>query len=335
MIENKEQRTNIAPGREEKWRNSIPAQVFLNHFFAINYHITHSADKYCLNKVPFFRNMQVNDEADTERIKRLLCNAWSTEYAMRSTAQLGNEEYLRYALHWTFPQAYYSVFLAMQAWMQVLGIRSRTYSTLHKEFGNLVAAGAYPEAMGFYAGGHYENFYIYRLKPAQLKRDGLLPPAQGAEAEAELAQFLTTTRRIQAWGIRNAMQANPATALLSRQGKALRKFSRRDWEKVTPCLGNTTIMDMMGRLRLSSGHKEINRFVMAEIEFTLFHQSLTEIVSYLNFVHESYIAKAMGIGRYQAMLDALPPFLSNSFVKRRFEKLIAPLFEERKGRLAA
>jgi hypothetical protein len=31
-----------AKKQDENWRKSIPAQVFLNYFFAINYHLQHS-----------------------------------------------------------------------------------------------------------------------------------------------------------------------------------------------------------------------------------------------------------------------------------------------------
>jgi hypothetical protein len=320
----------------EQWKNSIPAQVFLNHFFAISYFIGQQTDRYDLNKIPFFENLREGWlAADPARIRRLLLNAWSTEYAMRSTARLGNEEYLRYALHWTFPQAYYSVFLTMQAWMDVAGVKSRSYSVLHKEFGKMVAAGAYPRAVAFFADGHYEKFAIHRLNGVAAKKEGLLPASGTSDAEAELAQFLITTRRMQAWSVRNALQNNPETALLSRQGKVLRKFSRRDWEKITPYLGKTSVMDLMGRLRLSAGYKEINRFVMADIDFAVFHHSLAEIGSYLNFVHESFIARALGLGQYQKMMEELPPFLKDSFVTRRYEKLILPLFSEKQGKIAA
>ena len=42
---------------DENWRKSIPAQVFLNYFFAINYHIQENDDALGgLQNLPFFRS---------------------------------------------------------------------------------------------------------------------------------------------------------------------------------------------------------------------------------------------------------------------------------------
>ena len=64
----------------------------------------------------------------------------------------------------------------------------------------------------------------------------------------------------------------------------------------------------------------------AEIDFKLFHESLLEIVSYLNGIHESYVAKAMGLEKYRQMVAALPPHLQEGFVAARLRDKIEPLF---------
>jgi hypothetical protein len=62
--------------------------------------------------------------------------------------------------------------------------------------------------------------------------------------------------------------------------------------------------------------------VEAEIDFKLFHQSLLNIVDYLNFIHECYIAKAMGIEAYRKFVNELPKHLTNGFVKKRLVEKI-------------
>ena len=44
-----------AKKQDENWRKSIPAQVFLNHFFAINYHLEHSASDAGLQHLSFLK----------------------------------------------------------------------------------------------------------------------------------------------------------------------------------------------------------------------------------------------------------------------------------------
>ena len=89
---------------DQDWQKSIPAQVFLNYFFAINYHLNHY-EGMGLQQLAYFREVPAElSEQDVEAVKRLLLNSWSTEYALRATAELGDESYIRNALHWTFPQ---------------------------------------------------------------------------------------------------------------------------------------------------------------------------------------------------------------------------------------
>ena len=73
--------TNILPlvtdeqkQAEETWRKSIPAQVFLNYFFAINYHIQENDDATGgLQHLPFFRAHQAElTEADIQAVGKLL-----------------------------------------------------------------------------------------------------------------------------------------------------------------------------------------------------------------------------------------------------------------------
>lgn len=316
----------------EDLRKSIPAQVFLNYFFAINYHIEHTDDGSGLKHLSFLKSHHANLEAtDTEALKNLLLSCWSTEYALRATAELGSEDYLRYALHWTFPQAYYSILAGLQAFLYTLGIKSNHPAIIMREAGRLVVKNAYPRAIGYYAAGSYDDFSIHRLPLASFK-PSLQIAGKEIEAQAQIGQFLKTTRRMHAKSIRQQVQANSATAIRSpRTGKVLEKWQPQHWQQLTWRLGYTTLFDLLSRLRISSTHREIERFVQAEIDFTLFHKSLLEIVSYLNVVHESYVAKAMGLEKYRALVTELPKHLQEGFVAMRLRTKIEPLFDTKEN----
>jgi hypothetical protein len=331
----KEETNNVFPlfGEEQKQpaeelRKSIPAQVFLNYFFAINYHIEHTDQGVGLKHLALFQAHQpILGEKDEETVKNLLYSCWSTEYALRATAELGSEEYLRYALHWTFPQAYYSIFAGLQAFLHTMGIQTNNQSLILREAGRLVVKNAYPRAIGYYAAGSYDDFSIHRLPLAGYKA-GLQIAGKEIEAQAQIGQFLKTTRRIKAKTVRQQVQANAATAIRSAHtGKVLEKWQPQHWQQLTWRLGYTTLFDLLSRLRISSTHREIERFVQAEIDFTLFHKSLLAIVSYLNGVHEAYVAKALGIEKYQALVAELPKHLQNGFVAERLHFRIEPLFD--------
>jgi hypothetical protein len=311
---------------DETWRKSIPAQVFLNYFFAINYHIAHTDDAFGLQHLSFFREHTPRlEEKDLVALTKLLHSCWSTEYALRATAELGNEFYLRNALHWTFPQAYYSIFAGVQAFLQTLGVTGNNEELIRREIGRLVVKGYYPQPIAFYAAGHYGDFKVHRL-PLAAYKPSLNLASKELEAQAQIGQFLRTTRRLRAQNIRQQVQNNPTTALRSkRTGEILQKFNDSHWHQLTWRIGYTTFFDLLGRLRISANHREIERFVEADIDFKLFHQSLLEIVNYLNGVHECYIAQALGLEAYQQMISELPAHLSNGFVKKRLEEKIIPV----------
>ncbi|MER2996402.1 hypothetical protein [Pontibacter populi] len=309
----------------QEWQKSIPAQVFLNYFFAINYHIKNTSGNG-LEQLAFFREVKPElTEKDTEAVKRLLLNSWSTEYALRATAELGDEAYMRNALHWTFPQAYYTVFAGLQAFLRTRGVNTNNDALVLREAGRLVVKNAYPHAISFYASGHYDDFNVHRLPLAHYK-PGLQIAGKELEAQAQIGQFLRTTRRMKAKAVRQFVQGNAATAIRSsKTGEILQKFGPQHWQQLTWRIGYTTLFDLMARLRISSSHREIERFVQAEIDFKLFHESLLEIVSYLNGIHECYVAQAMGLQQYEAFVQELPKHLQNSFVAARLKEQIKPL----------
>lgn len=313
---------------EENWRKSIPAQVFLNYFFAINYHIQHTNESG-LPQLTFFREHHANlDEKDLEVVSKILLTSWSTEYALRATAELGSEDYLRHALHWTFPQAYYTIFASLQAFLYTLNIKTNSSELITREVGRLVVRNAYPRAIGYYAAGPYQDFSMHRLPLAGFK-PSLQIPEKEIDAQAQIGQFLRTTRKMRAQTIRNQIQNNSQTALRSpKTGKVLEKWNAQHWSQITWRMGYTTLFDLLSRLRISSSHKEIDRFVEADIDFKLFHESLLDIVSYLNGIHESYVAKAIGLEKYQLLVANLPTHLQSSFVTARLQDTVEPIFGE-------
>jgi len=312
---------------DETWRKSIPAQVFLNYFFAINYHIQENDDQLGgLQHLPYFRGHQAElSESDITAITKLLHTCWSTEYALRATAELGDENFLRNALHWTFPQAYHAVLSGLQAFLYTTGVRSNNSQLVRREVGRLVVKNAYPRPVSFYAAGTYGDFSIHRLPLAGYKA-GLHIASKEIDAQAQIGQFLRTTRKMKAQWTRQQVQANPNTAIRSQKtGKPLDKWTAAHWQQITWRLGYTTIFDLLGRLRISQSSREIERYVEADIDFNLFHASLLNIVSYLNGIHETYVAKAMGLERYRQLVEELPSHLQAGFVQDRLRSRIEPV----------
>ena len=314
---------------DESWRKSIPAQVFLNHFFAMDYHIQHQNDLEDLTRFPIFHDFKGGvSEEGRKVLEKLLLNSWSAEYALRITPVVNDDQYLQSSLHWTFPQAYYSVLFSARAFLAIQGISVSNEELIRKRIGNMVVRGYYPASIGYYALGPINSYSIRRLPMATRsgKSDLGLPSRAGA-AQAELGQFLKTTRDQRVKALRNAIQNNPKTALRSqRTGEVLQKFGAEQYKLLAKQIGYTTYFDMLSRLRISSTNREIERFVDSEIDVRLFHQSLVNIVSHVNAVHEAYIAKALGLEGFRQLVAKLPAYLQEGFLRERIQTIIEPMF---------
>lgn len=320
-----EQRFPSGP-MDEAWRRSIPAQVFLNHFFAIDFHLKREDDLTDLARFPLYQQFdhKLSDE-QRKALEKLLLNCWSAEYALRITPVVNDNQYLQNSLHWTFPQAYYSVLFGVRAFLHTMGEPVNNEETIRRRVGNLVVRGYYPASVGFYASGPLNNYRTMRLPLAKLKPD-LTLPSREAEAQSEVAQFLKTTRDQRIRALRQTIQRNPKTALRSqRTGEILQKFSAEHYKQLGRQIGYTTYFDILSRLRISSTNREIERFVDSDIDIRLFHESLVNIVSHVNAVHEIYIARALGLEAYRQLVAKMPTYLQEGFVRDRLENVIEPM----------
>jgi hypothetical protein len=319
----------------ETFQKSIAAQVFLNHFFGWAFHLRQGHFAEDLGALRTFQNYQPRwkPEQAEERLaqmQELLANAWKTEYALRRTAEVEDEAFLRNALHWTFPQAYYSVLFSLRAMLVTRNVTTNNPTLFRGEAGRLAAGRFYPDRAGFYASGHYDDFKVHRL-PRSGAKPSLLPATTPFESQTQIAQFLRTTRTLKAKAVRQQVQANPKLALRHpKTGQVLERFTRKDWEKLTTRLGYTSYFDLMSRLRVSAQYREVERFMEADINFELFHRSLLEIVGYLNAVHESYVAKVMGLERYEAWVASQPAYLKD-FVQVRLREKVEPALQRAEG----
>jgi hypothetical protein len=313
---------------QEQWRKSIPAQVFLNHFFGIQRHILHLAPNYPLSKVPRFASFTPELTVEREAFaKKMLVQAWNTEYALRATAANGDEAYLKNALHWTFPQAYYCLLFGARAFLAVQSGLTTSEYAVRLRLGRAVTENWYPYPVSFAALG-VPGHYSLRALPEGNRTPNLQLVDSPKESQAQVGQFLRTTRTMQAQALRRRRQSDPEKALRNAStGKVLTKFGRQHWTAVVSPLGPTTFFDLFSRLKISASHREIERFVEAAIDFRLFHHCLLETVEYLNTIHEAYVAKALGKEYYGEFVEQLPGYLRKGFVQKRYEEVVRPLLE--------
>ena len=317
--------------QEEMNRKAIPSKVFFNHFNAINFLIENDEDRFNLKKIIFFNNIKIkNVDFELEKCRKLLWNAWSTEYAFLITSQSENIDYYRFALHWHFPQVYYSIYLAMTAFHETQGIANDNHEKSIKLFGNSIKDGHYPSSLQFYVKGDYNNFqYIGFDEFSGFPKDysALSRVYNKQDAELHFANFLKSTRIQNAENKRKRGEKEHAKQkdFQNKKGELIKKFSKKHWDKIYVSIPETTIFNIMYRLRIKANYHDIETFMNAEIDFKLFHEYLGNIVHYVNFVHEAYVHKAIGDKNYKKVLYDFNGHILEDRAKFRYESLISKL----------
>lgn len=316
----------ILLARRLREAKSIPSKVFFNHFFAITYCISCNDDRYKLKKTPFYNGIKIkNPEFNIKKVKNLLWNSWSTEYAYRIGEKIDNSEYYKFSLHWNFPQAYYSAYLAMTAFHETQGIANEQHEKSIKLFGNSIKDNHYPRAISFYSSGLKDDFQYNGLptfKDFPKDNSSLTKIDCLEDAELQLATFLKTTRKQNATDKRERFKKQKDKRFLNGKNEFRKAFSKKHWDIIYGTIPVTSVFNLLYRLRIKANYRDIESFINADIDFKSFHSSLGELIDYLNFVHEAYIAKAIGNEAYEKILADFPSHLTDQTALRRFHDII-------------
>ncbi len=189
---------SITPQTPETLNTNFAAKVFFNHFSAIKHYIASFEDRYELRQMAYYNRLASRgNQIDVAEIKKLLWNAWSTEQALKIGNLIDNADYYKYALHWSFPQAYYSVFLVLKAFQKTQGCTSNNHDGTINQFNQSVISGHYPQAINFYARGEWKETVFCNLNGFSSIEEGFNGAGKVQniqDAKNQLAMFLKSTR---------------------------------------------------------------------------------------------------------------------------------------------
>ncbi|TAF32921.1 MAG: hypothetical protein EAZ57_06250 [Cytophagales bacterium] len=325
ILESKQKKQSLS-----KDQKTIPAEVLFRHFQAIAQYIELDTERYNLNRLLYFKNkLQRNTNAPLSRVEQLLLNAWNTEYLLLFNTQEHEHHpnYLRLALHWAFPQAYYSSYLTMFAAYTAKGVNCRTHEALIKQFASLSTNDAYPTTVSYFAEGEKGNYRFKNLPQLEdfHKKNALDPILSPQDCASQIAILLKTTRDESSEHVKKERQSRGQTAIKTKEGDIRKKFSSDHWVQIAEKVGYTTLFDFLYRMRLKANYQDVRTFINADVDFKAFHKAMYSIVAYLNFIHESYTTKSIGQHEMQRIVEEFSEATQSNFVQQRFEKLIKPL----------
>ncbi len=324
IIKNETMIINQEKSYSENDKKIKPLRVIECHLSAINTQIKKDADFFNLKKLDYYNNKIVkNSNYDDEKLKKLLFNAWSTEFALRTAGSNQDLDFKKFSLHWCFPQAYYSVFLTTTAYYLIKNITlGHNHNGLLKEFAQQIKRDWYPNSMSFFCSGTYNNYDYTNICSCVSKNPLSYSKYDENTSDMQVAQFLKSTRDILIEKKRKEKQSQKH-AILTKNGKTKKSYNKQDWVEVSKNQWDTTILDLLYRLRIKSNYEEIDTFIEADYDVSNIIEQLKEIVYNMNFVSECFISKAIGFEKYKLIVESFPAKAENSQIVQRLNEPIA------------
>jgi hypothetical protein len=303
---------NIQFGAEMTFKQFIALTNYLKSYDLIQ----ETKSNNYFNKVSIAKNVDPND------VKKWIFNGWNTERILRA-----NDKYLEiednyFALQWSFPQAYYSVFMLTLAYMTLNGQTTTSHAGIMDKFSDFAVSGKYPIPISFHCKGTKKNPVFVHIKKSPSSSTIELDPQSIDSCETQICQFLNSTRQILLDEKRN--DKNVAKAFITGKGnnkKQKQNLSEKEWEIVSSKIKETNILHLLYRKRIKSNYREIDSFTYENLKADFIHKSLIGIVKNLNFIHEMYIYKMIGSETYLKFYTEYTKGKEMGFLDRRMEKI--------------
>lgn len=270
----------------------------------------------------YFNRVTIGKNINPDDVKKWIFNGWNTERILRA-----NDKYLEigdnyFALQWSFPQAYYSVFMLTLAYMTLNGQNTTSHAGIMDKFSEYAVQGKYPKAISFHCKGTKKNPEFIHISKYPSTTTLELDHQSKESCETQICQFLNSTRKILLDEKRN--DKNVAKTFITGKGKNKRqktKLSENEWQIVADKIKETNILHLLYRKRIKSNYREIDSFTYENLKADYIHKSLIGIVKSLNFVHEMYIYKMIGSDKYLEFYQEYTKGRELDFLDRRIEKI--------------
>jgi hypothetical protein len=233
-----------------------------------------------------------------QEVLRWLTNGWNTEYLLQLNASALQNDALRHALHWAFPQAYYSVFAVTLAYFKAVGFTQDSHAGVIRKVGEEMHAGRYPQTMSCLGLGGKTRAYG-NLSPGALVSPFHFDAHDAGVVDTHLSRFLNATRSQDLRARVKTMNFKTAG------GKKKKRFTPTEWDRASARLGPTSILSLLYRKRIKANYQDIDTFLHPELDAGRVFNALSRSVGAMNFVHEAFIARAIGIPLYESWCGRL------------------------------
>ncbi len=249
-----------------------------------------------LKNLDYFKDFKKSNTCELKEVKKWIVNGWNTEYLLKINHQTLQDDALRNALHWAFPQSYYSVFAICVAFYKTAGFTEMSHKAVISKMGKLMSENKYPNSMSFYANGGINNIQFTNISRVELPST-IHFENKSEVIDTQICQFLKSTREME------LEERKPQINLKTLIGTKKKNFNSQDWEKVSQNIGLTCIMNLLYRKRIKSNYRDIETYLSDDLDPKLVLEYLIKITSVINLVHESFIVKGCGKTQYKSLYE--------------------------------
>jgi uncharacterized protein (UPF0332 family) len=300
---------------QELW---FRAEMTHRQFASISHKLSSADIKNEIIKLDFFVNrLEKAKNLNLDEVEKWLKNSWNTENVLIQNKSIIENTGQSFAIQWAFPQAYYSTFGSLLAHFKALGYTQESHSAVLKNFSSLVEQNKYPESICFYCTGGKKTYEFVNIQKPNDIASMDFDTKNILTIDNHICQFLKTTREIK------LDDKAPQFKFKNGKGQRRKKLSPAMWQQVSNALGHTTIMDLLYRKRIKANYQDIDTFYSAQFKGLEVLTNLITIVSKLNLINETYIAKAIGLDNYEVMLNRHLKKVNNETIKARLETTTA------------
>jgi hypothetical protein len=300
---------------QELW---FRAEMTHRQFASISHKLSSADIKNEIIKLDFFVNrLEKAKNLNLDEVEKWLKNSWNTENVLIQNKSIIENTGQSFAIQWAFPQAYYSTFGSLLAHFKALGYTQESHSAVLKNFSSLVEQNKYPESICFYCTGGKKTYEFVNIQKPNDIASMDFDTKNILTIDNHICQFLKSTREIK------LDDKAPQFKFKNGKGQRRKKLSPAMWQQVSNALGHTTIMDLLYRKRIKANYQDIDTFYSAQFKGLEVLTNLITIVSKLNLINETYIAKAIGLDNYEVMLNRHLKKVNNETIKARLETTTA------------
>lgn len=275
---------------------------------------------------PKFTAITNTHKTDLDKLGRLLRNAWSTELQINLAGE--NPGYCAYTNHWTPVQTYYSIYLALRAYIhtnspEVDGEHARNLHYISEQIRSRPELFPYPWKM-LCAHSSDGKSIIYHHCPSNIVISTISPLSSLHRSDFWdwYGMFLRTTRE------RQIQKHIDDWKQINNKDRVSVKTKAEHQRKLAP----TSLFHGLYRLRLRSNYGDADSFWMAspsDYEAENFHKALESITWGSLLIFELLIARHIGKRVFSSIVDGFIKHDKNNLTKnlvvRRWET-IKPLW---------